>query len=330
MRVTPTPHALRLRALAERIAPHLAPSGRATVAITGSAARGDSGAGSDLDLWVLGPHSDRQHLVVARTPVTLLRQRPREALTLDSLCLFEVADILVLSDPRGHFANVQRTARRRAAQVRKEVLAATWDGLRSDLALVDDVSHWQRVLAWRQFAFRVAATSLYLRFGWRVPRLRTLHAHLPAKERRLFDDILGLPVAPTRVRAALKSLGRAYAAARKLSRKVPDVPAREISQRLQAKEWSEALLLARRELRRELLPPLLTALDFRDVTELAVIPRGKTVLRAVQLCEGLTRETRSGPLVRKVARLCRALEMERLLPRDVRRALKNGDRQPFR
>jgi Nucleotidyltransferase domain len=330
MRVPPTADALRLRALAQRLVPHLAPSGRATVAITGSAARGDSGPGSDLDLWVLGPHSDRQHLVIARTPVTLLRQRPREALTLDTLCLYEVADLEVLSDPRGHFARVQRSAKRRALEVRDEVLAATWDGLRADLALVDDVSHWQQVLAWRQFAFRVAATWLYLRTGWRVPRLRTLHAHLGSKERRLFDAILGLPVAPAQVRAALKSLAPAYTAARKLSPSVPQVPAREISRRLKAREWAEALLLARRELRRELLPPLLTALDLRDVAELGTTRQGKTVLRAVQRCEGLTRKTTSGPVKRRVARLCRALELDKRFPLDVRRALENGGRQTFR
>jgi hypothetical protein len=299
-------------------------NGTATVAITGSVARGDAGQGSDLDLWVLGPHRDRQHRLFDGVPVTLLRQRPRDALGLDTLCHFEVADALVLSDPRGHFRRVQQSATRRAAEVREAVLESTWEGLRAELLLVDDASHWQRTLALRQFAFRLASTWLYLRHGWRVPRLRTLHAHLPARQRKLLDAILGLPVSAAAVRAALKGLAPAYRAAHRLapaSRLLPEAPPRELATRCAAKEWAEALLLARRDLRRELLPPLLTELDFRDVTQLAPLPQGKLVLEAVRRCEGLAPGTHSGKLRRQVGKLAVGLDLAKRLPPDVRRAI---------
>jgi hypothetical protein len=308
-----------LRAFAAQLVPHLAPRGTPTVAITGSVARGDAGAGSDLDLWVLGPHSDRQHITVANTPVTLLRQKPRQALTLETLCLYEVGDALVLTDPRGHFAKVLRAAKTRRHEVRAEVLNATWDGLRSDLLLTDDVSHWQRILALRQASLRLAATWLYLRHGWRVPRLRALRTWLPSRERRRLDSILGLPAAPASVRRALATLGPATAAAIKLARgrRYIEPPPREISARVHAQEWDEALLLARRHLRRELLPPLMGATGFRDVVELATTPRGKIVLEAVQRCELLTKRASSVELARQVAELTVRLGFERMLPRDV-------------
>lgn len=327
MRVDPTPHALRLRALAVELAPRLAPSGRATVAITGSVARGDAGPGSDLDLWVLGPHSDRQHLTVRRTPVTLLRQRPAEALTLDTLCLYEVADALVLSDPRGHFQKVKRAAARRRAEVQRAVLLSTWDGLRAELRLVAGASQGQRVLAWRQFAVRLCATWLYLRTGWRVPRLRTLRAQLPAAQRRGLDRLLGFPAKPAQARAAVASLGPAWRAARRLvGARVPPLPPRELRARLKAQEWDEALLIARRDLRRELLPPLMTTLDCPDLEGLTALPAGKVVLEAVRRCEGLGPRARSEPVRRQVARLARELGVERLLPLDVKRALRASRR----
>jgi predicted nucleotidyltransferase len=287
------------------------------VAITGSVARGDAAAGSDLDLWVLGPHSDRQHIYVAQTPVTLLRQRPREALTIDTLCLYEVADVLVLSDPRGHFARVQKVAREKKREVRAEVLDATWDGLRAELRLVEDVSHWQRVLAWRQFAFRVAATWLYLRNGWRVPRLRALRTWLPKRERVLLDDILGLPVTERVARRADATLAPAAEAAHRLMRRDVEPPPREIQARLRAREWDETALLARRYLRRELLPTLMQKLALRDVTELGASKLGRVVLEAVQRSEQFTRATRSEQTKQQVSLLVQRLGFQRRLPKDI-------------
>lgn len=332
MHVTPSADALRLRALAAELLPRLSRRGRSSVAITGSAARGDAAAGSDLDLWLIGPHSDRQHLTVAGTPVTLLRTRPAEAFTLETLCLYEVADALVLADPRGHFARVQRAARRRAAEVRRAVLDATWDGLRADLRLLDGASDWQRTLALRHLAFRLAATSLYLRAGWRVPRLRALRLHLPAPARKTLERCLGLPVSAADARRAVRACARALEAVERQNGKwgqatfaekvaCPHFP-RELEARLAAKEWDEAVVLARRFLRRDLLPPLLTALDFRDVQELSLVGPLAPVLDAVRRAEGLDARPRARSTAAAVARLAAQLELAPLLPADVRRRLK--------
>ena len=294
--------------------PHLTHGGRTSVAITGSAARGNSTAASDLDLWLIGPHSDRQHFTVARTPVTLLRQRPKESLTLDTLCLYEVADAIVLDDARGYHAKVKKAASRRAAEVRKEVVSATWDGVRQDIRLLDDVSDWQRTLALRHLAFRLAATWLYLRTGWRVPRLRALREHLSPRPLRTLESLLGVPVSEKVARRAVACLVPAVRAARGAP-----VPA-ELKHRLAAKDWDEAILLARRFLRRELLPPLLNRLGLRDVRELSLHPRFKAVLDAVRITEGLGARPQSRRIARQVARLSEQLELVRLFPRDVRRA----------
>ena len=265
------------------------------MALTGSAARGDASRGSDLDLWVLGRHSDRRHLVVANTPVTLLRQTPRDALRFDSLCLFEVDDLLVLEDPRGHFQRVRRAFSRQRGRIRRAIVKATWDGIDADLALARGASGAQQLHVLRQVAFKAAALWLFLRTGWRVPRDRTLKAHLPPDVRRRYEVVLGLPATPARARATAQALGEAVAAARRFLavqaragrpvRELPEPPSRELAARLRSREWDEALLLARRHLRLLLLPSVLGTLGARDVASLGAWPALDPVARAFALAE---------------------------------------------
>jgi hypothetical protein len=148
----------------------------------------------------------------------------------------------------------------------------------------------------RQLTFRLAATWLYLATGWRVPKDRALAAHLPPALRRDYEAVLGLPVTPARARAVARALERAVVSAQRfLAREgrrqqrpwqAPSPPPRELAARLAAGEATEALLLARRHLRLEVLPAVLGFLGAADVEALRAAPGLSAVLRALTLAEG--------------------------------------------
>lgn len=204
-----------LRALAQRCALGLARRERCAVALTGSTARGDVTVGSDVDLWVLGAVNERQHLRIAGTRVTLLRNTLEQALDIDTLCRFEVDDLQLLVDPAGAFAQIRRRFDQRRHLIRSLVLADTEAVLLEELAAAADGPPLQRVLALRQAALRMAKVEVYFVHGWRVPKWRNIVATLPrplvARLRAL------LAMAPSRrvrqldraLPALLTALGRA-------------------------------------------------------------------------------------------------------------------------
>ncbi|MBX7100113.1 MAG: nucleotidyltransferase domain-containing protein [Myxococcaceae bacterium] len=256
-----TVHAERLRALAAEVARTLPPS--LAVAITGSAARGDASAGSDLDLWVVGgraqPLGDRcfhgELRVVGGVSVTLLRQSRAQALTPDSLHHFEVEDALVVREVAGTFAAIRRKARRTSVSRRRSVVEATRATLLHELATAKGVRGLPALSALRTASFRVAALWLYLRRGWRVPKLRTLEAHLPREAWATLTRQLGLPAGP-----GLRGTVQRWAALRRRARGsarslLPQVPS-DVGARVAAQEWADGWWLWRRFLELEVVPSL--------------------------------------------------------------------------
>src|SRR5687768_2546584 len=85
-----------LRTHARDIARRIVSRVPCSVALTGSAARGDAERGSDIDLWVVGPPQSRETFDDGGQAVTLICQPLRAALTFRNLCYWEVRDLLVL------------------------------------------------------------------------------------------------------------------------------------------------------------------------------------------------------------------------------------------
>lgn len=317
-----------LRELALRLVPRLVRDGALGVAITGSVARGTATAGSDLDLWVLGPPERRRHVRVAGENVTFLTHTPREALDLDVLASWEVDDLDVLYDGHGHFARVQATFARHRAALRKDVLAATRVDLLRELSLAADGSTWKRLLFLRQAGLRIAMVWLYLRTGWRVPRYRLLVSQLPVRARRELERLLDLPSGAEARRALLEVRPVAERARRWLRARRVDasalVPPRELEARRRAGEVDEAVVQARRFLTEALVPSVLEVGEVMDVTALGAFPRGlRALLFALQRFDGVG-ETDSAALhaaARRVRALVRTLALERALGPKVRAAL---------
>lgn len=167
------------------------------VAVTGSLARGDLTAGSDVDLWVLAPRNGREERRVDGVDVSLLYTTPARARSLEGLLRFEVDDAVVLHDPEGLLATLQRTSRARREELRAHMLAASARVMR---ALADDVLRARpplAVAALRELVRRGASLAVYDRRGWRVPRLRHFRAELPTDVARDVVRSLALPSRPS-------------------------------------------------------------------------------------------------------------------------------------
>ena len=200
--------------------------------------------------------------------VTLLCDGPRSARAERSLMRCEVADLIVLRDPRGEFRDVRALARTRAKKTLRALDRAT------SASLIEELTESQRGPAWnglpplREAALRFAAAWIYRRRGWRTPRWRTMRKVLPARAARRLERILGLPSADDSRRALAQ-----------MKRLMP-LPG-DAQARIRAGEWSEALLLARRCLEREVLarkkPPRWTRVSpavAKSVQRMQGVPKG--------------------------------------------------------
>lgn len=247
------------------------------MAITGSVARGDAGPGSDLDLWVIGNTTARRSFVERGVPVTLLMQTPAQAKSFDSLCLYEVQELIVLSDARGHFRRVGHAARKRRAEIRKAIIEATLDDLRFELEQSSVGSTWNRVMYLRAAGFRLCALWLYKRTGWRVPRIRTMQEQLPAPAWRALLKLQAFPplsaalarALPATVKRADRWLARAHREGALSRRAYAELP-REVLHKWRAGEPNDALWLLRKQLLQAWLPPLLEARGANDVANLSI------------------------------------------------------------
>lgn len=327
-----TSHSRALLALAERLTPGLLRRGAFSVAVTGSAARGTATRGSDLDLWVLdaGPRRRRQRRVDG-VNVTLLFDSPQTALEPAWLKLWEVEDLVVLRDDARHFEVIRAASTRQRPQLRRAVLNATRVDVLQWLRLARRGSSWQRVVALREAGFILAGVWLYLRRGWRVPRLELLRASLPARARVTFDALQGFPPA-LQLRASMPGVLRELQATATFLRAAGDegwretAPPKELRARLRAGAWTEAAHLARRHLLRVVFPRVFPFCVGEDV---AALPSSlSAVTRSLHGLES-TSAFDFAPVARAhvhLARLVRQLEVSAALGSSVRRALESSAR----
>lgn len=217
------------------------------MAITGSAARGDAVDGSDLDLWCVSPRyrgHQRRHGRFDRIDVTLLCDGPRSSVSAWSLARCEAGGLICLHDPQGLFDRVQERFVKQKARRIELLHRNTSQRILADL---DSARKSQRLEPLQEVGIQLASAWIYLHHGWHSPHWRTFRAVLPDEAFDALKSILRLPTA-TAAKNALLRVQRALARTRS-----PVLP-RRVRTRMRAGDWSEAVLLARRHLEREVLP----------------------------------------------------------------------------
>lgn len=277
----PTVRSAELRALATAVLPHVAQRGDC-VAITGSAARGNARADSDLDLWILGKRRGRFVRSFHGVSVTLLCQTPAEAMKFENLCLSEVDALLLLDDTTGAFERLKAVWRKQRRRVGAEIIRSSQAQLRLEFERAETGSALQRATFLRLACWRLMVLRLYIDTGWRVPRLHLLRAELPAGLRRRLDEVLALPSAAA-CRRAVKLLPAALREVEKFGPLDGYRPPTSIAERV-ARAPDEAAFLARKELVYELLPRIFRAYGITDV-------------RGVELLGGVAPKTREAFLL---------------------------------
>ncbi|MDP1919682.1 MAG: hypothetical protein Q8L14_25745 [Myxococcales bacterium] len=254
------------------------------MALTGSAARGNARADSDLDLWVLGARSGRITVNRSGTSITLLCQRFDEATTLDNLCFYEVDDLIVLRDPSGAFDRLKRIWNRRRPAIHRRIETATEEQLVWELERGSRGSLLHRAAFLRLACWRMACLFVFLKRGWRVPRLHLLAEELPAASSRRLDAVLGLPSAAVCRRFA-RQMPRAVRELEAMLARDGKAVRLEVPESIAAKAGSapkEAAFLARRELVLELLPVVFARYGVTDLKGVELLDRAPTA-RAVLL-----------------------------------------------
>lgn len=251
-----------LRAFARRVLPKLVKPGDA-VAITGSVARGNARADSDLDLWIIGPRSGRFPRSLEGVSITLLCQRPAEASNFDNLCLYEVDDLVVLEDGSGAFARTLETWRKQRRRVRAEIIRSTQAQVQWELDRAKQGSALHRAAFLRLVCWRLMCLRVFIDRGWRVPRLHLLREELPASLRRQLDAALALPSAAV-CRRAVKLLPAALKEVRKVAGDDGYALPEAIAEKAKLAP-DEAAFLARKELMFELLPRVFKEYGITDL-----------------------------------------------------------------
>jgi predicted nucleotidyltransferase len=182
--------------------------GYRTIAVTGSAARGDWTAGSDLDLWVIGPHNRRYDWRVRGVPVTVMVETPRHANDLTHLMRVEAAAARVLADPRGAFARVQHRFAANRSQIHRRIRRATLHDIDFHLARSEQGDEVHQVLSLRRAVHRAICLEAFEATGLRDPHPRHFGAVFTRAEQRSIDALMGWRLSPGDVRALADELER--------------------------------------------------------------------------------------------------------------------------
>lgn len=195
-------------AIALGVTKYLIEDGALGVAVTGSLARGDDAAGSDVDLWVLGKTNERVNVMVRGVQVTWLRETIHRVFDLRHLSRVEVKSIKVLFDPLGIFKRVQAFHRKHERALVKETLFA----LRAEAEALNAASErgpkvTRLLLAREALQFSVLAT-LYEKHGLRTPKFRHVRRLLGRPFARRYARALGLAEAPRWARAFQGLIGK--------------------------------------------------------------------------------------------------------------------------
>jgi len=184
--------------------------GVVAIAATGSLARGDFGAGSDVDLWVIAAENSREDFVRDGVDVSLLGTSEDYAQTLECALRFEIAQVVSLHDPRGVLAALVRRVESEADVLREEMHRAAqhvFARLADVLEGGDDVRLVRATL--RESARRGAAAFLYGARGWRVPKWRHFEQVLFPRDLERFRLVANLEAVDTA--GLLAALGKASA-----------------------------------------------------------------------------------------------------------------------
>jgi predicted nucleotidyltransferase len=276
----PTKHAVQLRALAARILPRITRPGDAA-ALTGSAARGNARADSDLDVWILGSRSGRFVRRIDGVSVTLLCQTPAEAERFENLCLYEVDDLLVLEDGSGAFAHLKENWRKHRRRIRAEIIRSTEAQIGWELDRAEKGSALHRGAFLRFACWRLVILRVYIDRGWRVPRLHLLREQLPAPLRRHLDSALALPNAAA-CRRALKLMPAALKEVRAIAGDDGYSLPESIADKAKLAP-GEGALVARKELLFELMPRVFAEYGITDVRGVELLGSVAPKLRAAFL-----------------------------------------------
>lgn len=262
-------------ALAQRIAVELTTGGSAyAVAAVGSVARGDSTAGSDIDLWALGPTPGVSQRVVEGVPVTVMTQHPDAARDLHYLAMIETDTARVLSDPRGRFATLLAFARSQRGALRSVFEDTVVLGALRLLRSARAARHPATALLARREALRcVLQLWAYRHLNLKAPKLRHLEAHLSAPRAMAVRRLLGLLPPRAELHALQQQLPSLPGAIQRALRR------RGVTEEQLPPPWGalamlsrgdagEGLLKLRKYLDESLVDPLLQVCGRADLTEL--------------------------------------------------------------
>jgi predicted nucleotidyltransferase len=167
------------RAVADKVATRLAARGAHAVVLVGSAARGDTHSGSDVDLVAIGDGPeyvlemvDDGLVSISWKTVASVRERFDEPFTAGGI-VPSWRKAVLLHDPDGLAGSLQRAA-----------LAWTWDriGAQCDLAVARDLTGWSeevfRLVGLRSAGDRQTAAVMRAWLAWSLPKTMAVHHRL--------------------------------------------------------------------------------------------------------------------------------------------------------